>query len=65
MRWPDELMGGEELLIAGGHRRRLSSTAALIFLFFIIRVSIVPTYSSHVVQPFDVDVAKPPKTAFR
>jgi hypothetical protein len=62
---PDNIREERILLILDGHSTRLCFDAALIFSIWNIDVLILPSHSSHLIQPFDVAVASPAKVEFK
>jgi hypothetical protein len=65
MTLPENIREKPILLILDGHTTRLCLEAALIFSIWKIDVVILPSHTSHLVQPFDVAVASPLKTEFK
>jgi hypothetical protein len=53
------------LLIIDGHKTRFNLTAALIFWLSGIDILVLPAHSTHLLQMFDVAVARPLKTTFK
>jgi hypothetical protein len=63
-RLPPELMEDRFLLILDGHSSRWTSEAISVLRDGGVDVLVLPAHCTHVLQPFDVSVAAPVKTAF-
>ena len=53
------------LLFLDGHKSRINSLALELFVMNNIKVIVFPAHTSHVIQPFDISVASPLKTALK
>lgn len=62
---PSAIRNAPILLLVDGHKSRINYAAAAILRIFNIDLIVFPGHCSHVIQPFDVAVASPLKSAFK
>lgn len=62
---PEELQIERFLLIVDGHKSRENYLPALILYLFNIDLLLLPSHSSHILQPFDICVASSLKSFFK
>jgi hypothetical protein len=62
---PEPIRDEDILLIVDGHVTRVSYLATMIFMLNGIDVVVLPSHSTHLVQPFAVSVASPLKVYFK
>ena len=61
---PSRIKDHSALLILDGHRSRENPLALELFTFYNIKVLILPSHMTHILQMFDVSLASPLKTLF-
>ena len=62
---PKNLRDKRILLVVDGHRSRANYFIARVFDIYSIDILVFPGHTSHLLQPFDVSIASPLKTAYQ